>query len=52
MVVKKGVNSGRSKSLDYPNGMRHRDYITGELLAPRSIRKNKRILLSNCSKKN
>ncbi len=48
---RKGANSGRSKSLDYPNGMRRRDHITGELFAPRSIRKNTRKLLSACSEK-
>ncbi len=47
-----GRNSGKSKSIEYHDGVRRRDFITGELLAPRSIRKTKkkRTLLKDCSK--
>lgn len=49
----RGKNSGKSKSAVCPDGVRRRDFITGELLAPRSIRKIKkrRTLLKDCSKR-
>ena len=48
-----GRNSGKSKSVEYSDGVRRRDFITGGLLAPRSIRKTKkrRTLLKSCSKR-
>ncbi len=48
-----GKSSGKSKSVQYPDGKRRKDFITGELLAPRSVRKNKkrRTLLKDCSKR-
>ncbi len=51
--VVRGRNSGKSKSLENPNGIRRKDFVTEEFLAPRSIRKKagKRTLLKDCSKK-
>ena len=47
-------NSGKSKSREHPLGVRRLDSVTGEPLAPRSIRrtwkKKGRPLLSKCSK--
>jgi len=40
-------NSGKSKSKDYPNGIRKKDIETGEDLAPRSIRKKGRGLFGS-----
>lgn len=40
-------NSGKSKSIENPNGVR-RSSITGQQLAPRSLRP-KRYLLSECT---
>ena len=49
----RGRNSGKSKSVQNPDGMRRKDFVTGELLAPRSIRKTnkRRTLLKNCTKR-
>jgi len=53
-IVKPKTNSGKSKSRTHFNGIRRTDSITGEPLAPRSIRrtwkKKGRPLLSKCSK--
>ena len=53
-MVKRGKNSGKSKSVQNPNGIRRTDFVSGEPLAPRSARKRwkkkGRPLLSKCSK--
>jgi len=52
-MVRIGRNSGKSKSVQNRNGIRRTDYISGEPLAPRSLRrgwkKRGRPLLSKCS---
>jgi len=51
---RRGANSGKSKSIQNPDGIRRKDYMTGEPLAPRSARavwrKRGRPLLRFCSK--
>jgi len=40
--IKIGKNSGKSKSMNCPNGLRRKDEETGEALVPRSIRRKGR----------
>ena len=43
-----GVNSGRSMSSENPTGVRKRQ--GGKELAPRSLRRQGRVLMSDCNK--
>ena len=48
----RGRNSGKSKSIQNPDGIRRKHWSTGELIAPRSVRKKgKKIMLKSCTKR-
>jgi len=46
-IITVGKNSGKSKSMNCPNGLRRKDEETGEDLAPRSIRRKGRGLFKS-----